>query len=152
MDAQQVPLDKSNFDLSVRVQDDLFEHVNGAWLEKTEIPSDKSNYGAFTVLMDLSQSRIKAIVDEVSKGNNVKGTDEQKVADLFRSYMNEAKVEELKAQPIKQELAAIETIASKAEVIDWFAKFNKIGISSPCLLYTSPSPRDATLSRMPSSA
>ena len=68
LDAQQVPVDKSNFDLSVRVQDDLFEHVNGTWLDKTEIPSDKSNYGAFTVLTDLSQSRIKAIVDEVSKG------------------------------------------------------------------------------------
>ena len=144
VDAQQVPVDKSNFDLSVRVQDDLFKHVNGAWLEKTEIPSDKSNYGAFTVLADLSQSRIKAIVDEVSKGNNVKGTDEQKVADLFRSYMNEAKVEELKAKPIKQELASIEAIASKAEVIDWFAKFNKIGINSPIVSRVSQDQGDAT--------
>ena len=144
LDAQQVPVDKSNFDLSVRVQDDLFEHVNGTWLEKTKIPSDKSNYGAFTVLTDLSQSRIKAIVDEVSKGNNVKGTDEQKVADLFRSYMDEAKAEELNAKPIKQELASIEAITSKAEVIDWFAKFNKIGISSPIASGVSQDQGDAT--------
>ena len=144
VDAQQVPVNKSDFDLSVRVQDDLFRHVNGTWLDKTEIPSDKSNYGAFTVLTDLSQSRIKAIVDEVSKGNNVKGTDEQKVADLFRSYMDEAKAEELNAKPIKQELASIEAITSKAEVIDWFAKFNKIGISSPIASGVSQDQGDAT--------
>ena len=142
--AQQVPVNKSDFDLSVRVQDDLFRHVNGTWLDKTEIPSDKSNYGAFTVLTDLSQSRIKAIVDEVSKGNNVKGTDEQKVADIFRSYMDEAKAEELKAKPIKQELASIEAITSKAEVIDWFAKFNKIGIGSPIASGVSQDQGDAT--------
>ena len=64
VDAQETPVDKSDFDLSVRAQDDLFEHVNGSWLEKTQIPSDKSDYGAFTVLIDLSQSRIKTIVDE----------------------------------------------------------------------------------------
>ena len=131
--AQQIPdpIDKSNFDESVRVQDDLFEFVNGTWLKKTEIPSDKSNYGVFTKLADLSQKRIKAIVDEVSKGNNVKGTDEQKVADLFSSFMDEGKVNELKATPIKQELASIAEIKSKAELVDWFAKFSMMGVDSP---------------------
>ena len=125
------PFDKSNFDESVRVQDDLFEFVNGTWLKKTEIPSDKSNYGAFTKLADLSQIRIKAIVDEVSEGNNVNGTDEQKVADLFRSFMNQDRTNELKATPIKQELESIAAIKSKAELIDWFAKFSMLGVDSP---------------------
>ena len=156
--AQQAAVDKNNFDMSVRAQDDLFEHVNGTWLKNTKIPSDKSNFGAFTVLIDLSQSRIKTIIDEVSKGNNVKGTDEQRVADLFRSYMNEDRANELGMTPIKDELALVAAIENKTELVDWFAKFNKFGIGSPiaagvsqdkgnatehiCLLYTSPSPRD----------
>ena len=105
--AQQAAVDKNNFDMSVRAQDDLFEHVNGTWLKNTKIPSDKSNFGAFTVLIDLSQSRIKTIIDEVSKGNNVKGTDEQRVADLFRSYMNEDRANELGMTPIKLSLIHI---------------------------------------------
>ena len=131
--AQQIPdpIDKSNFDESVRVQDDLFEFVNGTWLKKTEIPSDKSNFGVFTKLADLSQSRIRTIVDDVSKGNNVKGTDEQKVADLYRSFMDEDRVNELKATPIKQELASIEAIQDKADLVNWFAKFSTMGVSSP---------------------
>ena len=36
---------------------------------------------------------------------------------------------------------------------EWFNVYNKLVIDlMTCLLYTSPSPRDATLSRMPSSA
>ena len=129
--AQQLPVDKGNFDESVRAQDDLFEHVNGTWLKKTKIPSDKSNYGSFTKLADLSRSRIKTIVDAVSKGNNVKGTDEQKVADLFRSYMDEDRTKELGATPIKEMLASIQAIKDKAVLIDWFAKFSVMGVNSP---------------------
>ena len=142
--AQQSAVDKSDFDLSVRAQDDLFEHVNGEWLKKTKIPSDKSNFGAFTVLIDLSQSRIKTIIDEVSKGNNVKGTDEQKVSDLFRSYMDEDRANELGAAPIKEELALVDAIQSKAELVDWFAKFSKIGVGSPIAAGVSQDKGNAT--------
>ena len=46
--AQQTSgIDRSGFDPSVRVQDDLFRAVNGEWLKKTEIPADKADYGTF---------------------------------------------------------------------------------------------------------
>ena len=38
-------IDGTGFDPSVRIQDDLFLHVNGEWLKHTPIPEDKSNYG-----------------------------------------------------------------------------------------------------------
>ena len=142
--AQQAPVDKNDFDMSVRAQDDLFEHVNGTWLKNTKIPSDKSNFGAFTVLIDLSQSRIKTIIDEVSKGNNVKGTDEQRVADLFRSYMNEDRANELGMTPIKDELALVAAIENKTELVDWFAKFSKFGIGSPIAAGVSQDKGNAT--------
>ena len=41
-------IDLDSFDKSVRPQDDFFEFVNGQWLKTTEIPADKSSYGAFT--------------------------------------------------------------------------------------------------------
>ena len=45
-------------------QDDLFRHVNGSWLAKTEIPADKSSYGAFDILFDKSQDDLRAIVED----------------------------------------------------------------------------------------
>mgnify|MGYP006274307555 CR=1 FL=1 len=35
-------LDLSNFDHSIRPQDDIFRYVNGTWLRDVEIPSDSS--------------------------------------------------------------------------------------------------------------
>ncbi len=42
----------ANIDPAVRPQDDFYRHINGQWLATTEIPADRSNYGAFTVLAD----------------------------------------------------------------------------------------------------
>ena len=54
----------SNLDTSVRPQDNFYSYVNGGWLAKTEIPEDKSNYGAFTELHDLSRQRLRDIIEE----------------------------------------------------------------------------------------
>ena len=40
----------------------------------------------------------------------------------------------------------------RLDCLDRFDNFGPFGLFRTCLLYTSPSPRDATLSRMPSSA
>ncbi|MFM9673731.1 hypothetical protein, partial [Streptomyces galilaeus] len=53
-------IELTNMDKSVRAQDDFYYHVNGQWLETTEIPGDKSNYGSFTQLYDDSQKAMKA--------------------------------------------------------------------------------------------
>jgi hypothetical protein len=49
-------IDHDSIDKNVRPQDDLFHHANGAWLAKTEIPPDKSSYGAFDMLIDSRSS------------------------------------------------------------------------------------------------
>ena len=59
----------------------------------------------------------------------------------------------VKTEIIKKEYLINNDLKRKIinEHIDWVKKLKKEGINI-CLLYTSPSPRDATLSRMPSSA
>lgn len=59
----------ANFDRTVRPQDDLYRFVNGTWLKNTEIPADKSNYGAFTVLEDGAQKNLRVIVEEAAATN-----------------------------------------------------------------------------------
>ena len=144
--AQRIGLNIEEFDKELRVQDDLYRFANGGWLESTEIPSDKSNYGAFTVLADLSRERIKSTVDKVVKDRYPNGHDRQKVGDFYRSFMDEAQIKELGLNPLADEFNRINAIETHDDVMRYF------GRAQFCLLYTSPSPRDATLSRMPSSA
>ena len=79
-----------------RAQDDLFRHVNGGWLAKTEIPADKSSWGSFDMLVDKSQADLRAIVEEAAKATSkAPGSDPQKIGDFYESFMNEARIEEL---------------------------------------------------------
>ena len=59
-------VDLAHFDRSVRPQDDMFRHVNGGWLGRTEIPADRPMYGTFVVSADSSQV-LMLLRDDVSE-------------------------------------------------------------------------------------
>ena len=51
-------IDTQYFDPRTRAQDDFYRHVNGKWLDTTEIPADKSAYGTGSIVFDLIQDRL----------------------------------------------------------------------------------------------
>ena len=141
---QPADLDTSSFNRDIRPQDDLFEYVNGTWLKNTPIPADKTNYGSFTKLADLSESRLKAIVEELAKGTFEKGSDEQKVGDFFKAYMNVERANELGADPIQDELAKINAIESKEDLYRHFGMLDQMGVGSPFGAYVSQDAKVST--------
>ena len=110
----------ANLDLGVRPQDDFFQHVNGTWLENTQIPADKSNYGSFSLLADEAEANIKAIIEESAEADLAAGTDEQKIGDFYTSFMNEEAIEERALQPLNAAFARIDRIANHADVVEYF--------------------------------
>jgi len=54
-------VDLEGMDRSVKPGDDFFKYVNGKWAATTQIPADKTGYGAFAVLGDLSEARVHAL-------------------------------------------------------------------------------------------
>lgn len=137
-------LDTSAFDKDVRIQDDLFNHVNGSWLKFTEIPSDKSNYGSFGKLADDSQVRIRQIIEETAKQEHPVGSNAQKIADFYRSFMNEDVVNAKGYSPLNDELAKIRGLKTKAEIWKHFGHLSKIGVGSPVGFFVSQDAGDAT--------
>ena len=75
--AQRPAIDFSSFDQSIRIQDDLFRHVNGSWLNTTEIPADKALTGAFMDLRDKAESAVRDIITTLEAGEP--GSDEAKI-------------------------------------------------------------------------
>jgi putative endopeptidase len=125
-------LDLTSFDASVRPQDDLFRHVNGGWLTKTEIPADKASYGAADMLFDKAQIDLRTIAEEAAKTpNRTPGSDAQKIGDFYGSFMNEARADELGLTPLAAELAAIDRLQTKTDLSRYFARLFKLNVLNP---------------------
>lgn len=127
-------IEVSNIDPTVRPQDDLFRHINGKWLQEFEIPADKSNYGSFTRLADKAREDVKTIIEEASQGQAPKGSDAQKVGDLYKSFMNEALLEEIGIKPLEPEFAKIDAIANQSDLSEYIA-YAQIISDAPFYVY-----------------
>src|SRR5512134_2840805 len=89
----------------VRPQDDLYRHVNGSWLDTTEIPADKPVYGAFHELHDEAELRVREIVEDAAASDAPADSDQRKIGDLYADFLDEDAVERLGASPIAGGLA-----------------------------------------------
>ena len=118
-------------DVSVRPGDDFFEYVNGRWVEATEIPADKARYGTFDILRDESQENVKAIIEESATGDFAKGTDEQKVGDLYRSFMDMDTRDARGIAPLQPELDRIDAISNYDDLAVYFASVMTRNLDAP---------------------
>ena len=100
-------IDLSYQDENTRAQDDLFVHVNGKWLEEYDIPADRAVDGAFRTLYDRAEVDVQTIIEESAAANPPAGSDAQKIGDLFSSFMDADRAEQLGVTPIADELTAI---------------------------------------------
>ncbi|MGB2741891.1 MAG: M13-type metalloendopeptidase [Cognaticolwellia sp.] len=138
-------IDKANMDLSVRPQDNFYRYVNGAWLNANEIPGDKTSIGSFYDLRDEADDSVKAIIEELAATKDLKmGSDEQKVADLFRSFMDIEARDAAGIAPIQAIFDRINTLKDKNELATFFGENQKIGVGSPLAFYISVDAKDST--------
>ncbi len=125
-------IELANMDKTVRAQDDFYHHINGVWLEKTEIPADKSNYGSFSQLYDNSQKALKLVVEAAAKNKQaVAGSDEKKLGDFYLSYMDEEKVNALGIKPLSAELTQIANVKNHDELTPLMAELRMKGATTP---------------------
>ncbi|WP_109831029.1 M13 family metallopeptidase [Reichenbachiella versicolor] len=118
-------------DTTVRPGDNFTAYVNGSWVKETKIPADKSSFGIFNILRDESEENVKTIIEESSKGDFEKGSDEQKVGDLYNSYMNVDLRNKLGLAPIKPLFEKIDQISNYDDLAVYMAYANKYGFSVP---------------------
>jgi putative endopeptidase len=109
--------DIAGMDRSVKPGDDWFRFVNGTWVRNTTIPADRSSYGAFAVLRDLSDARLRKLVESYPAGGDpATGGDQAKVAALYGGFMDEAAIERLDAGPLTARLGPVWLARTKEDV------------------------------------
>ncbi len=114
--------DTTGMDKSVMPGNDFYAFANGTWAKNTAIPADKSNYGMFTALADLSQKRTQEILEAA------KGDPNSMIGRAYASYLDSASVEAKGLAPIQPWLAKIRTV-DKPGLAALLAEADRNGVS-----------------------
>lgn len=110
-------IDLTGMDPSQKPGDNFYGYVNGAWAERTEIPPDKTSIGSFDILEDVSEERVHAIIkDWAHHSQLVAESDEEKVASIYRSFLNEEIIENLGIEPLEPYLRSIKDLKNHEEL------------------------------------
>ena len=101
--------DTAGMDKSVAPGNDFYEYANGTWDKTTQIPADKSRYGMFNVLDDLSKTRTREIIEEQAKSPT------SNIGNAYKSFMNEAAVEAKGLSPLEPWLDQVRALKSMSK-------------------------------------
>ncbi len=131
-------IELSELSTEVRPQDDLFRHVNGAWIERTEIPDDKARWGSFHLIAEQAEKDVRAIIEESVAAEP--GTEARKIGDLYTSFMDTERIERLGAAPLAGQLARVDAIDSVPALLRTVGELEREGIGGLFGTYIEPDP------------
>ena len=131
-----IPIDE--LDPGIRPQDDLFRHVNGRWLARTEIPADRAGYGSFWILAEEAEIAVRTIVEDAASAPE--GSEERKFADLYASFMEADRAELLGSRPVSETLAAARAVSSIPELLGTLGRMERLGIAGLYQLFVDTDP------------
>jgi putative endopeptidase len=138
-------IDLQYIDPSVPAGDNFFAYVNGKWLETAEIPADKSRYGTFDILRDEARANVRQIIERAAEGDFPQGSDEQRVGDLYASFLDTTTRDAKGLTPLQPELDAIDAIHDMASLTRYMGGASRRGYSVPFGIFQLPDPKDPTI-------
>ncbi|TRW87859.1 peptidase M13 [Mycolicibacterium sp. 018/SC-01/001] len=140
---------KSGIDLryvddAARPQDDLFGHVNGRWLAEYQIPADRATDGAFRTLYDRAEEQIRDLITEAADAQAPEGTDQQRIGDLYASFMDEQTIRERGLAPLLEELALVDEADSPETLASVLGALQRTGVGGGAGVYVDTDSKDST--------
>lgn len=138
----QSGIDIANISKTLSPGSDFYEYVNDGWLKTTQIPADRSNYGAFTALDDETLVAVRGIIESAAATTGAPvGSDRQKVGDYFRSYTDIARRNQLGTAPIAGLLQQVAAVNDRKQLLPIAAKLARQGVGGVLGMYIEPDAR-----------
>lgn len=135
----------TGIDSSRKPGDDFFTYVNGIWYDSARIPESQTGVGSYSFLNFPQRIRLRAILDSVSKADNIPGSIEQKVGDFYASGMDTAAINKRDYEPIKSLLARIDGLKDRSELLKLVCEEQKSGNASILGFYVAPDDRNSNM-------
>src|SRR5437762_9808623 len=123
------PFDTANMDISVKPGDDFFFYANGGWIKRTKIPPEYSRWGSFNQLIEHNNDALHAIAEKAAKAKSNEA-DAKKVGDYYASGMDEKTIEAMRTKPLQDELAKIDNMKDRQDVLKEIGHLHLIGVNA----------------------
>ncbi|MES2001780.1 MAG: M13-type metalloendopeptidase [Pseudomonadota bacterium] len=117
--------DNAGMDSNVVPGNDFYGFANGSWAKNTPIPADKSNYGSFSILDDLSRERTRTLIEESAKDPN------SRIGAVYKSFMDQAAVEAKGLSAINPWLDQVRALNDRSGLAGLYAKAAELQIGTP---------------------
>ena len=118
-------IDTANFDESIALQDDFYEHFTAGWQRNNPMKPEYSRYGAFDMLRESNELRIKELFAELENKSVEEGSVEQKIADLYRMGLDSVRLNAEGAAPLQEALGAIESVDCRCALSALLGKMHR---------------------------
>jgi putative endopeptidase len=132
-------IDLTARNLSVRPGSDFYTYANGTWVDSFVIPADRSSYGSFSKLAELSEQRVCDLIESASKTSAAPGSNARKVGYFYASFMDQAAIEAKGLDPIEANLARIAATKSHTDIA---RLFGSAGYTSTFAVTIAPDLKD----------
>lgn len=118
--------------------------MNGRWLAEHEIPADRAADGAFRELYDRAEQQIRDLIEEAAQAGAPAGTDQQRIGDLYASFMDEQTVNRLGVRPLLDELATIDAAADRTELAAVLGALQRTGVGGGAGAYVNTDAKNSS--------
>ena len=117
--------DLAGMDRAVAPGDNFYHFANGTWARNTPIPADRSNYGMFAVLEELSTQRTREILEEQAQNP------QSKIGNFYTSFMDRAAIDAAGITPLTPVLQSITAARTRADLAGVMGRLSRIGVGAP---------------------
>ncbi|WP_298779605.1 M13 family metallopeptidase [uncultured Polaribacter sp.] len=126
-----------NMDKTVKPTDDFFRHVNGTWLDKTEIPDDQTSWGGFNQLRKKTDADVLTILNKAieerdfpkvkdAQGNEI-DSDQEKAVNYYESIMDTVSRDKQGKTPVMPFLSKIDELITKKDIENYITNMAPYG-------------------------
>ncbi len=139
-------IDPKNMDTSISPGTNFYLYANGNWMKNNPIPDEYSRWGAFNVLAEENNDRLKSVIEEAAKMTNAqKFSPEQQIGDFYKSGMDSTKLNKLGIEPIKPILDKIASIKNTKDLQDVIAYLHTYEIFPVFAIYSNADEKNSQM-------
>lgn len=138
-------INPANMDTTVAAGTDFYEYACGGWIKNNPLKPEYARFGTFDQLLENNQEQLRVLIEELSATPHEAGSVAGKIGALYAMGLDSTKLNADGVAPVKEELAAINALATKSDVSKMVATLHKEGMAPFFALFVDADEKNSAM-------